>query len=131
MASNSVISPASSSLMGSTPPKLPFADIGGKFQRGVTGACDKAAHRSILRPCCYGSAASLDGSAMKDEKDKREGPAAKNPKPDSRQDRLKLALRENLKRRKSQARGRSDPVPASSHRDEAAPHDDSGSKPDE
>jgi len=29
-------------------------------------------------------------------------------KPSSRQDRLKLALRENLKRRKSQARGRSE-----------------------
>jgi hypothetical protein len=68
---------------------------------------------------------------MKDEKDKRVGPAAKNPKPDSRQNRLKLALRENLKRRKSQARGRSDPAPASSNGDEAAPHDDSGNKPDE
>jgi hypothetical protein len=68
---------------------------------------------------------------MKDDKDKHEATAAKNPKPDSRQDRLKLALRENLKRRKSQARGRSDPAPASSHRDEAAPHDDSGNKPDE
>jgi hypothetical protein len=68
---------------------------------------------------------------MKDEKDKRAGPAAKSPKPDSRQDRLKLALRENLKRRKSQARGRGDPAPASSHRDEATPHDESGNKPDE
>jgi hypothetical protein len=68
---------------------------------------------------------------MTDEKDKRAGPAAKNPKPDSRQDRLKLALRENLKRRKSQARGRSDPADASSHRDAAAPHDGSGNKPDE
>src|SRR5882757_3161205 len=109
--------------------KLPFADFGGKFQRGVMGACDKAAHRSILRPCSYGSAASSDGSTMKDEKDKHAGPAAKHPKPDSRQDRLKLALRENLKRRKSQARGRSDPAPASSNGDEAAPHDDSGNKP--
>ena len=66
---------------------------------------------------------------MKDEKDKREAPAAKNPKRDSRQDRLKLALRENLKRRKSQARARSDPAPASSHDGEAAPHDDSGNEP--
>jgi hypothetical protein len=41
---------------------------------------------------------------MNDEPDKSE---SKNPKPDRRQDRLKLALRENLKRRKSQARGRS------------------------
>jgi hypothetical protein len=44
------------------------------------------------------------------------------PGNDPRQDRLKLALRENLKRRKSQARGRSD-VPAAPV-DEAAvsPH---------
>ena len=41
---------------------------------------------------------------MKDDKHKREGQtgaAVKNP----RADRLKLALRENLKRRKSQAKG--------------------------
>jgi hypothetical protein len=68
---------------------------------------------------------------MTDEKDKGAGPAVKNQKPDSRQDRLKLALRENLKRRKSQARGRSGPAPASSHRDEVTPHDGSGNKPDE
>jgi hypothetical protein len=56
---------------------------------------------------------------MKDDKHKREGqtasPAKKNPgkdpRQDRRQDRLKLALRENLKRRKSQARGRSDIAP--------------------
>jgi hypothetical protein len=81
-------------------------------------------------PCGFGSTASLDGSTMTDEKDRRAGPLAGNPKPDSRQDRLRLALRENLKRRKSQARGRREPEPASSHRDEAAPHDDSRSKPD-
>jgi hypothetical protein len=52
---------------------------------------------------------------MKDEKGKREDQAAK-PAKNSRQDRLKLALRENLKRRKSQARGRSDVI--------AAPTDD-------
>jgi hypothetical protein len=34
-------------------------------------------------------------------------------KDSSRQDRLKQALRENLKRRKSQARGRSDAAPSS------------------
>jgi hypothetical protein len=38
----------------------------------------------------------------------------------SRQDRLKLALRENLKRRKSQARERADFTPASSASDEVA-----------
>ena len=42
--------------------------------------------------------------------DKKGGKAAK----DSRETRLKLALRENLKRRKSQARGRSEEAAASS-----------------
>jgi hypothetical protein len=64
---------------------------------------------------------------MKDEKDKREGQTGKN----SRQDRLKLALRENLKRRKSQARGRSDITAAPSACDDLTPHDVSGKKPGE
>jgi hypothetical protein len=67
---------------------------------------------------------------MKDETDKREGQtgkAAKNP----RQDRLKLALRENLKRRKSQARGRSDSMAAPSAGDDVTPHDVSEKKPGE
>jgi hypothetical protein len=58
---------------------------------------------------------------MKDEKDKREGRTAaaakkqpNDPNKNSRQDRLKLALRENLKRRKSQARGRGDVAAAPS-----------------
>jgi len=42
---------------------------------------------------------------MHDEPDKGE---RKHPTQVSRQQRLKLALRQNLKRRKSQARGRSD-----------------------
>jgi len=65
---------------------------------------------------------------MKDDKDKREGQAgaaASNP----RQDRLKRALRENLKRRKSQARGRSDPGSASSNGDSVSPYDGSEKKP--
>ncbi|MFL6835786.1 MAG: hypothetical protein ACJ8FZ_00565, partial [Bradyrhizobium sp.] len=61
---------------------------------------------------------------MKDDQGKRArqgGP----PATDSRRDRLKLALRENLKRRKSQARGRGDVAPSSSeHRDAAS--DDAG-----
>jgi hypothetical protein len=57
---------------------------------------------------------------MNDEPDKREG---KNPKQDPRQDRLKLALRENLKRRKSQARGRSGVAVAPSERDDQSPHE--------
>jgi hypothetical protein len=42
---------------------------------------------------------------MADEKDKGKADARAT---NARQDRLKLALRENLKRRKSQARGRTD-----------------------
>jgi hypothetical protein len=57
---------------------------------------------------------------MNDEPDKREG---KNPAKDSRQDRLKLALRENLKRRKSQARGRGEMTNAPRNDDEPSPHD--------
>jgi hypothetical protein len=49
---------------------------------------------------------------MADDQDKRAGPV--HDVKDSRQQRLKLALRENLKRRKSQARGRSDEAAASS-----------------
>ena len=74
-----------------------------------------------------------NGSAMKDDKHKREGQtrglAKKDPAKNSRQDRLKLALRENLKRRKSQARGRSDITSASSNPDDASPHDGGGKKP--
>ena len=66
---------------------------------------------------------------MKDEKDKGEGQTgqrAKNP----RQDRLKLALRENLKRRKSQARGRSDVTMAPPARDDVSLYFVGGKKPD-
>ena len=44
---------------------------------------------------------------------------------DSRETRLKLALRENLKRRKSQARGRSEEAAASSETADVS-RDDSG-----
>jgi hypothetical protein len=71
---------------------------------------------------------------MQDDDGQRErgtGAFAKNPgkgaRQDPRQDRLKLALRENLKRRKSQARGRGDP--ASSKRDDVSPYDDGAGKP--
>jgi hypothetical protein len=50
---------------------------------------------------------------MTHEKDNRDRQTAA-PAKESRQDRLKLALRENLKRRKSQARGRSDVASAPS-----------------
>jgi hypothetical protein len=65
---------------------------------------------------------------MKDAKDKGEGQPgelAKNP----RRDRLKLALRENLKRRKSQARGRSDVMTVPSNGDDVSPHNVGGKKP--
>jgi hypothetical protein len=67
---------------------------------------------------------------MKDDKHKRErqtGMPAKNP----RADRLKLALRENLKRRKSQARGRGDIAGASSGDAEVILHEQTGKKPGE
>ena len=48
---------------------------------------------------------------------------------DSRQARLKQALRENLKRRKSQARGRSDEAAASSEQAVASLDDAGGEEP--
>jgi hypothetical protein len=65
---------------------------------------------------------------MTDESDKRERQTVGLTKKGSRQDRLKLALRENLKRRKSQARGRGDVGAAPSNPDAAAPHDGSANK---
>jgi hypothetical protein len=64
---------------------------------------------------------------MKDDKNKAEGQTAR----DSRQDRLKLALRENLKRRKSQARGRGDVTIASSGGHDASPHEAGEKEPGE
>jgi hypothetical protein len=66
---------------------------------------------------------------MRDDRDKREGQTGGPVKKHARQDRLKLALRENLKRRKSQARGRSDKTSAPSNPDDASPHDRIGKKP--
>jgi hypothetical protein len=65
---------------------------------------------------------------MKDEKGKREGQAGR-PAKNSRQDRLKLALRENLKRRKSQARGRSDVIAAPTDDVDVALDEDGTKKP--
>jgi len=70
---------------------------------------------------------------MTDDRTKREGQTgagAKNLAPDPRRDRLKLALRENLKRRKSQARGRGG-AEAPSAADGVSPHDGDGKKPGE
>jgi hypothetical protein len=64
---------------------------------------------------------------MNDDRDEREAHAetpAKNP----RADRLKLALRENLKRRKSQARARSHVTMTPSKDDDLPPHNAGGKK---
>ena len=68
---------------------------------------------------------------MTDDSDKRDAdgmPHAKAPRQDSRQQRLKLALRDNLKRRKSQARARSKMAEAPSNHHERALDDDTGSE---
>jgi hypothetical protein len=69
------------------------------------------------------------GFTMKDDKNKPEG-WSRNPARHARQDRLKLALRENLKRRKSQARGRDERMDASSDRADGSLNDAGGKKPD-
>jgi hypothetical protein len=60
--------------------------------------------------------------------------SGKGAKQDQRQDRLKQALRENLKRRKSQARGRGDPAAPSdfatpSNIEDPSPYDDGAGEP--
>ena len=65
---------------------------------------------------------------MQDDQDKRAGKIGRDVR-DSRQARLKLALRENLKRRKSQARGRSDDAAASSEMTDASLDDAGGEEP--
>jgi hypothetical protein len=65
---------------------------------------------------------------MQDDNTKRDGQSGA-PAKEQRQDRLKLALRENLKRRKSQARGRSDAVGTSSEQAGASLDDAGGKEP--
>jgi hypothetical protein len=77
----------------------------------------------------FAAATDSNRPTMTDRKDKREGQTAAAGNP--RQDRLKRALRENLKRRKSQARGRSDPASAPSNADPVSPYDESEKKPGE
>jgi len=64
---------------------------------------------------------------MQDDQNKRAGKTGRDVK-DPRQQRLKLALRENLKRRKSQARGRGDEAAASSEGTKTSLDDASGEK---
>jgi hypothetical protein len=66
---------------------------------------------------------------MKGDQDRHPGKTDAGVK-DSRRDRLKLALRENLKRRKSQARGRNDSA-ATSSADAKASLDDAGNEASE
>lgn len=73
--------------------------------------------------------ASQTGGPVKNKEGPKKDPR-QDPRPDPRQDRLKLALRENLKRRKSQARGRSDAGAAPSNSDDVSPHH-GGGKPGE
>jgi hypothetical protein len=76
---------------------------------------------------------------MKDDGDKGEGqtgaraknPPAEKPRKNPRADRLKLALRENLKRRKSQARGRGDVTMPPMDDNEVLAHPPNGKKPGE
>ena len=74
------------------------------------------------------AAAYATGPGMQDDQDKRAGKTGPGVK-DSRHQRLKLALRENLKRRKSQARGRSDEVAVSTETEDASLNDAGGEKP--
>jgi hypothetical protein len=87
---------------------------------------------------CFGDAvlrSGVNGFAMTDDGDKREvqigaiaNKSGKGAKQERRQDRLKQALRENLKRRKSQARGRDDLTAAPSNINDVSPYNDSGKK---
>jgi hypothetical protein len=65
---------------------------------------------------------------MKDDKDRREAQGG-GPAKNARQDRLRLALRENLKRRKSQARGRGDMTDTPSDDASGSLDDKRGKKP--
>jgi hypothetical protein len=67
---------------------------------------------------------------MKDDKPEREGKTGAGAK-NRAQERLKRALRENLKRRKSQARQRGESALPPSNPDHLSPHPGSGKKPDE
>jgi hypothetical protein len=76
------------------------------------------------------------GFTMQDDDGKPEGQSAavakksgKGAAGDRRQDRLKLALRENLKRRKSQARGRGDLASESFNIDDVSPYNGGTKKP--
>ncbi len=134
--SNSIISPASANLIEVDGRDLPNADIGGTLQPGgvAAGGERPRLHEWRARHNMFAVAGGDEarefthrffpvkrtGTGMKDEKEKDEGQSGK-PAGDLRRERLKQALRENLKRRKSQARGRDDFPVAPSSPDDAPP----------
>jgi hypothetical protein len=91
--------------------------------------CGKAAS-ACISPMGF-SPGHSDRFTMKHEQDKDEDQTVTPAKKNTRQDRLKQALRDNLKRRKSQARARGDVTMAPSSRDDVTPHDGSAKKPGE
>jgi hypothetical protein len=118
-------------LSGSSECECGFPTIrGGRSNLGFALSCGAVGHRGGRQriPLCSNKGAAggavsgsikevFDGMAMKGNQDGTSGKSDAGVKA-SRRDRLKLALRENLKRRKSQARGRSDA--ASSENDDAS-----------
>ena len=96
------------------------------WRRGV--AANPASIQILFRSKSRFDQGSSDGLPMKGDQGKGAEKTGADVK-DSRRDRLKLALRENLKRRKSQARGRSDVDAASSENADASLDDASGAKP--
>jgi hypothetical protein len=76
----------------------------------------------------------MRGLAMTDDSEEHEsgtGGSTEKSAKRAKHDRLKLALRENLKRRKSQARGRDQQASASSESGEVPPYDRGGEGPQE
>jgi hypothetical protein len=99
------------------------------------GGCTTVYRKPLYDPATAQPAGHIAGGSdqrrfrqvrMKNDQARREGKASADTK-DPRRDRLKAALRENLKRRKSQARGRDDLGAASSERTDAS-LDDAGEK---
>ena len=106
-------------------PEMEGSQFGGERCDRPARLLQRAVHRDrrfvILRYHGYSNGAGMNG-----DEGKGAGKTSADVK-DSRRDRLKLALRENLKRRKAQARGRSDA--GSSESADPSLDDASGEKP--
>jgi hypothetical protein len=104
---------------GKSPPSAEFAAIGEHIGLACGYRLVRAAIAGDLRSrrAAHRMTAQASRSTMNDDRDASGRVAGQGAK-DKRQDRLKLALRENLKRRKSQARKRADFTPASPSSDE-------------